>query len=111
RQASGGRDFARQQLSELTGQLETARREIAELRDRLGKPGKEAATPNREERDARVLEVAKSQAREITERAKGAAETTWAAAEQASAELRDHCQRLLADLDRQHKEIHTTHET
>jgi colicin import membrane protein len=111
RHASGERDFATHQLTELTAQLETARREIATLKERLGKLGKETGPPNPEEHDARVLEVAKSQAAEITERAQAAAETTWSAAEQASAELRDHCQRMLADLDRQHNEIHATHQT
>jgi colicin import membrane protein len=109
--ATGERDFAQQQLAELTGQLESARREIAGLTERLDRLGKEVGAPNREEREARVLEVAKSQATEITARAQAAAETTWAAAEQASTDLRDHCQRLLADLDRQHNEIHTAHET
>jgi chromosome segregation ATPase len=111
RHASGERDFVGQQVGDLTGQLEAARREIASLTERLDKVSKESGAPNREERDARALEVAKSAATQITARAQAAADTTWAAAEQASADLRDHCQRLLADLDRQHKEIHTAHET
>jgi hypothetical protein len=110
RHSASERDFAHQQVSDLNGQLEAARREIAALTERLDKLTKDAGAPNREERDARTLEVAKSQAAQIAASAQAAAETTWAAAEQASTSLRDHCQRMLADLDRQQQEIHTAHE-
>lgn len=112
RHASAERDFAQQQAAELTAQLESARKEITALRERVDKLTKEAIPVGRDESSAaRVLEVAKSQATEITERAKLAAETTWAAAEQSSAALREHSQRLLAELETQAKDIHAEHVT
>jgi colicin import membrane protein len=111
RHANAERDFFHQQVAELATNLESARREIASLNERLDALGKESGSQSREERTARALAVAKSQANEITTRAQAAADHTWAAAEQASAALRDRYQSLLAELDRQHQEIHAAHET
>src|SRR6266511_4264958 len=61
--------------AELHGELEIARREIAALTERLDTQGDEASS-------TRILAVAKSQAAEVTARARVAAEQTWAAAEQ-----------------------------
>jgi colicin import membrane protein len=110
RHATAERDVAAQQVAELTTALEAARAEIASLRERLDKASKETVVHISDESSAaRVLEISKSQATEITERAKLAAETTWAAAEQASASLREHSQRLLAELETQAKDIHAAH--
>lgn len=102
--ASSERDEAIEQVAELRGELEIARREIAALTERL-----EAQSD--EESATRLLAVAKSQAAEVTARARMAAEQTWSAAEQASAELRDHYRALLATLDQQHAELAKTHES
>ena len=96
------RDEAAAQAAELRGELEIARREVAALNDRLDNQGDE-------ESSARMLSVAKSQAAEVTARAKAAAEGTWAAAEKASAELRDHYRAMLRTLDEQHAEMNRTH--
>jgi len=96
------RDEAAAQAAELRGELEIARREIAALAERLESQGNE-------ESGARLLAVAKSQAAEVTARAKAAAEQTWAAAEKASADLRDHYRSLLKSLDEQHAELNRTH--
>lgn len=98
------RDEAAAQAAELRGELEIARREIAALTERLD-------TQGGEESAARLLAVAKSQAAEVTGRAKVAAEQTWAAAEQASSELRDHYRALLRSLDQQHAELTRTHKS
>lgn len=108
------RDDARAAAADLSGRLEQARREIAALTERLDKIGTAAAAasaPNAQERAARSIEVAKAQATEITTRAQAAADTAWSAAEEASSLLRERYQKLLGDLDRQHDEIHTKHQS
>ena len=96
------RDEATAQVAELRGELEIARREIAALTERL-------ETQADEESAARMLAVAKAQAAEVKERAKAAAEETWAAAEKASAEVRDHYRQMLHALEEQHAELNRTH--
>jgi membrane protein involved in colicin uptake len=108
RHASSERDYFQQQAANLNAQLEAARAEIAALTDKVARLG---AQPPGDDRSARALAVAKSQASEVHERAKAAAEHSWAAAEQASVELRERYQRLLTELDRQHEEIHAAHQT
>ncbi|WP_436493730.1 hypothetical protein [Actinokineospora sp. HUAS TT18] len=106
------RDEARAAAADMSGRLEQARREIAALTERLDKIGTAAAAaaaPNAQERATRAVEVAKAQAAEITTRAQAAADTAWSAAEEASTALRERYQKLLADLDRQHDEIHAKH--
>jgi hypothetical protein len=112
RHTAAERDHFQRQAAELAGQLEAARAQIATLSTRPEPPTvAEAAPPLRDDRAARVLAIAKSQADEIIARAQNAAEQTWAAAEQASVALRERYQQLLADLDRQQAEIHTAHQT
>ncbi|GLZ39876.1 hypothetical protein [Actinokineospora sp. NBRC 105648] len=108
------RDEAVAKAEELAGQLELARREIDALNARLDKIGTAAAAssaPNAPERSARADVVAKAQAAEITSRAQAAADTAWSAAEEASTALRERYRRLLAELDKQHTEIHAAHKT
>lgn len=100
--ASSERDEALEQVAELRGELEIARREITAMTERLDTQGDEESA-------TRLLAVAKSQAAEVTARARVAAEQTWTAAEQASAELRDHYRKLLMDLDKQHVDLTQTH--
>jgi chromosome segregation ATPase len=96
------RDEAREQLAELHGELEIARREVAALTERLeAQADEESAT--------RLLAVAKSQAAEVTARARVAADQMWAAAEEASRSMRDRYHALLASLDEQHNELARTH--
>jgi chromosome segregation ATPase len=102
--AEAERAEAVEQVAELRGQLEIARREIAALTESL-------ETQNDEESATRLLAVAKSQAAEVTARARVAAEQTWAAAEQASAAMRDRYRTLLAALDEQHAELARTHKS
>ncbi|MDQ3403674.1 MAG: hypothetical protein M3548_09800, partial [Actinomycetota bacterium] len=103
-------DEAKAKADELAGQLEIAHREITALAERLDTIGAAAnSTPS--ERAARALHLAKIQAGEITSRAQSAADTAWAAAEDASTALRERYSRLLADLDRQHTEIHAEHQS
>lgn len=102
--ATAERAEAVEQVAELQGELEIARREIAALAERL-----EAQSD--EESATRLLAVAKSQAAEVTARARVTAEQTWTAAEQASSELRDHYRALLATLDEQHAELARSHKS
>jgi colicin import membrane protein len=102
--ATAERDEAIEQVAELRGELEIARRENAALTERLN-------AQSDEESATRILAVAKSQAAEVTARARVAAEQTWAAAEQASATLRDRYRALLASLDEQHTELSRTHKS
>jgi chromosome segregation ATPase len=103
-QATTERDEALEQVAELRGELEIARREIAALAERLESEGDEESA-------VRLLAVAKSQAAEVTARARVAAEQTWAAAEQASAAMRDRYKALLASLDEQHTEVTRAHKS
>ena len=105
--ADADRNEARQQAAEFQGELEIARREVVALSERLDAIG----TPDTEstESSARLIDVAKSQASEITTRARAAADGSWAAAEKASSELRERYRKMLAELDDQHAEIHATH--
>ncbi|MPZ83393.1 MAG: hypothetical protein GEV28_24565 [Actinophytocola sp.] len=105
--ADAGRAEALTQVAELQGELEIARREVEALSSRLDEIGR----PADEQSAARLVDVAKSQASEITTRARAAADGTWAAAERASTELRDKYRRMLTELDEQHAEIHRTHKT
>jgi colicin import membrane protein len=102
--AAAERDETRSRLAEVSGELEIARREITALSARLDQLSASDA-PNAE----RTLQIARTQAAEITARAKAAAETAWSGAEEASTSLRDRYRRMLADLDRQHQELHTDH--
>ncbi len=108
-QADADRAEARQQVAELQGELEIARREIGALSERLDAIGKPDADST--ESSARLLEVAKAQAGEITTRAQVAADDAWAAAEKASSELRSRYRAMLTDLDGRHAEIHATHKS
>jgi len=112
RQAQAERDHLRRQQQELAAQLDAARAEAAAARPAPTalEPAGQSGGDVRDERGARGLALARSQANEITARAQAAAEHTWAAAEQASVALRERYQNLLAELDRQHQEIHTAHE-
>jgi len=94
--------------AELRGELEIARREIAALSERLDTLD-HGDSDDSGDSATRLLAVAKSQATEVTARAKVAAEQTWAAAEQASAALRERYRRMLADLDEQHAELNASH--
>jgi len=102
--AAAERAEAVEQVAELQGELEIARREVAALSERLDAQADE-------ESSTRILAVAKSQAAEVTSRARVAAEQTWAAAEQASSTMRDRYRALLASLDEQHTELSRTHKS
>ncbi|MFC5287193.1 DivIVA domain-containing protein [Actinokineospora guangxiensis] len=102
--AAAERDETRSRLAEVSGELEIARREITALSARLDQLSASDA-PDAE----RTLQTARTQAAEITARARAAAETAWSGAEEASTSLRDRYRRMLADLDRQHQELHTDH--
>lgn len=102
--AETGRAEAAEEAAELRGELQIARREIAALAERLDTQGDEESA-------GRLLSVAKSQAAEVNARAKVAAEQSWAAAEQASAALRDRYRTLLSALDEQHAEVTRTHKS
>jgi chromosome segregation ATPase len=104
--AEADRVEAQAQAAELQGELEIAKREIAALSERLDWMGAPEGADG-----VRVLEMARSQAADVTARAKVAAEETWAAAERASAALRDRYQSVLAELEEQHRELSSTHQT
>lgn len=106
RRSATERDEVKAQAAELEGQLQLARREIDALAERLDKITAEGG----EDTD-RALHIARTQAAEITTRAQAAAETVWTAAEDASTTLGEHYRRLLADLDRQHQQIHAEHKS
>lgn len=110
-QAEAERDQARAESAELGGRLAIAQREIAALTERLDQLGAAGPSETSDERVTRVLELARSQAEEITARAETAAENTWAAAAQAASALRDRYQRILAELDEQQADLAAEHES
>jgi cell division septum initiation protein DivIVA len=106
------RDRATADAKDLAAHLSAARRQVESLKKRLDEiDGPNGTNPSAEHRAARMLQTAKAQADEILSRAQLAAETSWSAAEQASGALREHYQRMLADLDRKHAELHVEHTT
>lgn len=112
RHTAAERDYFQHQAAGLTGQLDAARAEIAELHRRLDQlAAQSAGSPaQQDDRAARAIAVATSQATEITERARTAAEHTWAGAEQAADTLRERTRELLASLEQQHQELRTEHQ-
>jgi len=105
-QAEAERTEARAQTAELQGELEIARREIAALTERLDSLGSPDGADG-----ARMLEMAKAQAADVTARAKAAAEDTWSVAEQASSALCERYRTLLTSLEGQHAELRDTHQS
>lgn len=103
--AEADRHEARDQAAEYQGELEIARREIAALTERLDSFGAPEGADG-----GRMLEIARSQAAEITARAKAAADGTWSAAEEASAQLRERYRTLLGELDAQQEELRASHQ-
>lgn len=97
------RDQAQQHATELAAELEMVRRDVDALTERLN-------TPTRADIATHTLEVARAQAAEITARAQASAEHAWAAARQASDQLRDQHRSLLDKVEKQHSELCATHD-
>jgi cell division septum initiation protein DivIVA len=110
RLVAADRDAATSQAEELAAQLEELRSENRRLRAKLDRVCRTPIEPDAlTERLARMLELARDEAAEITARAQAAAEDTWAGAEQAGVRMREHYQRLIAELDEQRQQMQAEH--
>ncbi len=104
------RNASTSQVDDLTTRLESARGEIDELGkkiDALHRPPMNASDLG--ERLNRMLELANTEAAEVTARAQAAAEHTWTSAEEAAGKLRTRYQRMLTELDKQREEMAAEH--
>jgi hypothetical protein len=110
RLVAADRDAATAQVEELATQLEELRSENRRLRAKLDRVCRTPIEPDAlTERLARMQELARDEAAEITARGQAAAEDTWASAEQAGTRMREHYQRLIAELDQQRLEMQAEH--
>lgn len=104
------RDAAVDRAESLAGQLEAARSEIADLRRQLDRVCRSPIEPEAlTERLERMVELAHSEAEEVTTRARASAEQSWTAAHQAAAQLRRRSEHLVAELDRRRAEMEFEH--
>ncbi|SER72541.1 hypothetical protein SAMN05216188_114171 [Lentzea xinjiangensis] len=110
RMLAADRDAALAHAESLARELEAARTENAELRARVDRICRAPIAPDAlTERLERRVELAHSEAAEITARARAAAEQHWADAKQAADRLRHRAERLVADLDRRRADMETEH--
>ena len=102
RRVMADRDAARAQAGSMSRELETARTEIARLRNRVDELKR---PPERledlDERMQRTAELANLRADEVVNRAQVAAEEHWAASTELSSTLRERYQNLIAALETQ----------
>jgi cell division septum initiation protein DivIVA len=108
------RNSALSQIADLKGQLQDQQAEISEIRQSSSieeRPVTELDPEQFEGRARRVVRLAAAQATEITARAQAAAEDHWASTGEAAARLRSRYEELLGQIDLQHQQLQTEHET
>jgi cell division septum initiation protein DivIVA len=99
-QRAADRDAAASHAETLDRQLQALRTENDNLRATVDRISRDPIEPDAlQERSRRMIELIREEAAEITERARAAAERTRAAAEESANRLREHYERLLAELD------------
>lgn len=104
------RDAAVARADDLARQLESARSEIRDLRDRVDRISRTPIEPDAlTERLRRMAELAHEEATEITTRAQAVAEHHWATAERAATRLRERSDRLVDELDARRREAEAEH--
>lgn len=110
RMLTADRNETAAQVNDLTNRLEAARSKNEELRrkvDELCRPPMSATDLG--DRLNRMLQLANTEASEITARAQAAAEHTWSSAEEAAANLRSRYQKMLDELDHQRHDMAEEH--
>lgn len=104
------RDAAVARADDLARELERARAEIRELKERYDRVCRTPVEPDAlSERLRRMLELAHAEADEVTARARAAADRSWETTRQATQRLRERHERLVADLDARRHEMETDH--
>lgn len=104
------RDAAVARADDLARELERARAEIRELREKLDRVCRTPVEPEAlSERLRRMLELAHAEADEVTARARAAADQAWETTRRATERLRERHERLVADLDARRHEMETEH--
>ncbi|WP_052373166.1 DivIVA domain-containing protein [Amycolatopsis taiwanensis] len=105
------RDAAAANAEDLARQLEELRSENDRLREKVDRVSRTPIEPDGlSERLLRMVELAEDEAAEITERARAAAERSWAAAEQAGRRLRERHERMVTELDERRRELAAEHD-
>ena len=104
------RDSALSQMAAMTGELDSARAEAAELRARTGDLSQSADNADEVHDRLRVMvDVTRAEAAEITARAQAAAELTWADAQRSADALRQRYEAVIADLEAAQAEMRAEH--
>lgn len=104
------RDAAVARADDLARQLESARSEIRDLRERVDRISRTPIEPDAlTERLRRMAELAHEEAAEVTTRARAVAEHHWATAERAATRLRERSDRLVDELDARRREAEAEH--
>ncbi|MFI9816493.1 coiled-coil domain-containing protein [Saccharothrix variisporea] len=104
------RDAAVARADDLARELERARAEIRELKERYDRVCRTPVEPDAlSERLRRMLELAHAEADEVTSRARAAADQSWETTRRATERLRERHERLVADLDARRHEMETEH--
>jgi cell division septum initiation protein DivIVA len=104
------RDAAVRRAEDLARQVESQRREIADLRSRLDRICRAPVnTDGLTERLRRMVDLAREEAAEITATARAAAQQSWQSTQRATDRLRERCERLAAELDSRRQQMETEH--
>ncbi|AIJ23960.1 hypothetical protein [Amycolatopsis methanolica] len=105
------RDAAISERDDLAAELESTRAALRRLQDRFDQV---CRTPISDEglsyRMRRMVELAQDEAAEITARARAAADTSWAAAQEAAQQLRRRHIDLIGELDRRRQALEREHQ-
>ena len=105
------RDAAAVNAEDLAKQLEELRCENDRLRAKVDRVSREPIEADGlSERLLRMVELAEDEATEITERARVAAERSWAAAEHVAQRLRERHEQLVAEVDVRRKQAAAEHD-
>jgi DivIVA domain-containing protein len=105
------RNAAAASAEDLARQLEELRCENDRLREKVDRVSRSPIEADGlSERLLRMVELAEDEAAEITERARAAAERSWAAAEHSAQRLRERHERLVAEVDARRREAAAEHE-
>ncbi|MFL6121070.1 chromosome segregation protein [Actinophytocola sp.] len=112
RLATADRDANASLAESLAAEIEQLRADNARLARQLDEMSRTPISPDAVPARLRgMVELAKEEAAEVIARAQGAAEHSWAVAEEAAGRLRTRYTDALADMDRARREMETEHRT
>ncbi|MFD4254866.1 cellulose-binding protein [Amycolatopsis thermoflava] len=105
------RDAAISERDDLAAELESTRAALRRLQDQFDQVCRTPITvEGLSHRMRRMVELAQDEAAEITARARAAADTSWAAAQEAAQQLRSRHIALIGELDRRRRDLEREHQ-